>query len=58
MKLQNLPSEKKIKQHNTITSGRTDYSACQLDVLFMLLACIDDSDASIAVTISGLRILS
>ena len=46
MKLQNLPSEKKIKQHNTITSGRTDYSACQLDVLFMLLACIDDSDAS------------
>lgn len=45
MKLQNLPSEKKIKQHNTITSGRTDYSACQLDVLFMLLACIDDSDA-------------
>ena len=36
----------KIKQHNTITSGRTDYSACQLDVLFMLLACIDDSDAS------------
>jgi plasmid replication initiation protein len=45
MELQKSPSEKKIKQHNTITSGRTDYSACQLDVLFMLLACIDDSDA-------------
>jgi plasmid replication initiation protein len=44
MELQKTPSEKKIKQHNTITSGRTDYSACQLDVLFMLLACINDVD--------------
>ncbi|SNA31805.1 replication initiation protein A [Flavobacterium psychrophilum] len=44
MELQKITSEKKIKQHNTITSGRTDYSACQLDVLFMLLACIEDTD--------------
>ena len=44
MELQKTTPEKKIKQHNTITSGRTDYSACQLDVLFMLLACIDDTD--------------
>jgi plasmid replication initiation protein len=36
--------EKKIKQHNTITSGRYDFSACQLDVLFMLLALLDESD--------------
>ena len=38
------PSEKKIKQHNTITSGRYDFSACQLDILFMLLATLDESD--------------
>ncbi len=44
MELQKTTPEKKIKQHNTITSGRTDYSACQLDVLFMLLACINDVD--------------
>jgi plasmid replication initiation protein len=44
MELQKTPSEKTIKQHNTITSGRTDYSACQLDVLFMLLACLNDVD--------------
>lgn len=44
MELQKTAPEKKIKQHNTITSGRTDYSACQLDVLFMLLACIEDTD--------------
>ena len=45
MELQKTTPEKRIKQHNTITSGRTDYSACQLDVLFMLLACIEDTDA-------------
>lgn len=44
MELQNSPSEKKIKQHNTITSGRYDFSACQLDVLFMLLASLDEAD--------------
>ena len=44
MELQKTPSEKKIKQHNTITSGRYDFSACQLDVLFMLLASLNESD--------------
>ena len=29
---------------STITSGRYDFSACQLDVLFMLLALLDESD--------------
>ncbi|WP_026708972.1 replication initiation protein [Flavobacterium frigidarium] len=46
MILQNIPQEKKIKQHNTITSGRYDFSACQLDVLFMLLASLDENDSS------------
>jgi plasmid replication initiation protein len=44
MEIQKTPSEKKIKQHNTITSGRYDFSACQLDILFMLLASLDESD--------------
>ena len=44
MELQKTASEKKIKQHNTITSGRYDFSACQLDILFMLLATLDESD--------------
>jgi len=44
MELQKSPSEKKIRQHNTITSGRYDFSSCQLDVLFMLLASLDESD--------------
>ena len=45
MDFQNIPLEKKIKQHNTITSGRYDFSACQLDVLFMLLANLNENDA-------------
>jgi plasmid replication initiation protein len=44
MEMEKTPSEKKIKQHNTITSGRYDFSACQLDILFMLLASLDESD--------------
>lgn len=44
MELQNSPSEKKFKQHNALTSGRYDFSACQLDILFMLLASLDDDD--------------
>ena len=44
MESQKTPSEKKIKQHNTITSGRYDFSACQLDVLFMLLASLNETD--------------
>jgi hypothetical protein len=44
MESQKTPSENKIKQHNTITSGRYDFSACQLDVLFMLLASLKEED--------------
>ncbi|WP_432223128.1 replication initiation protein (plasmid) [Flavobacterium sp. TMP13] len=44
METQNTLPEKKIRQHNTITSGRYDFSACQLDVLFMLLASLKEDD--------------
>ena len=29
-------SDKLVYQHNVITSGRYDYSACMLDILFMV----------------------
>ena len=32
---------KLIYVHNVITSGRYDYSACMLDILFMLLSCLE-----------------
>lgn len=34
--------DKLIYQHNTITSGRYDYSACMLDILFMILAVLEN----------------
>jgi len=33
--------QKLIYQHNVITSGRYDYSACMLDILFMVLSCLE-----------------
>lgn len=44
MELSRINNDAIVKQHNTITSGRYDFSACQLDVLFMLLATITESD--------------
>jgi plasmid replication initiation protein len=32
-----------VKQHNAITSGRYEYTACMLDVLFMTLAMMDSN---------------
>ena len=37
--------DKSIFQANAITSGRYDFTACQLDVLFMLLALLEKDDA-------------
>ena len=33
--------DKLVFQHNVITSGRYDYSACMLDILFMVLSCLE-----------------
>jgi len=30
------------KQHNAVTSGRYDFTACQLDIIFMLLAGLEE----------------
>ena len=46
MELSEVSLEKKIKQHHQITSGRYDFTACQLDIMFMLLATIKDTDTS------------
>lgn len=41
MALTTTNTEKFIYQHNVITSGRYDYSACMLDILFMILSCLE-----------------
>lgn len=44
MELSLTSLDKQYKQHNAITSGRFDFSACQMDILFMLLAHIKPDD--------------
>ena len=42
MELMDVSVENKtIMQHNAITSGRYDYSACMLDILFMVLSSLE-----------------
>ena len=42
MELIDLNDQTKIVyQHNVITSGRYDYSSCMLDILFMVLSCLE-----------------
>ena len=41
MVLMDVSESKNIMQHNAITSGRYDYSACMMDVLFMVLSGLE-----------------
>ena len=44
MELMDINKDNKlIYQHNVITSGRYDYSACMLDILFMVLSCLEQN---------------
>lgn len=43
-KLLNVNLAKSVVQHNAITSARYDFNACQMDILFMLLALINNTD--------------
>jgi plasmid replication initiation protein len=44
MELLNVSADKKIMISNSITSGRFDVTACQLDILFMLLSMLEKND--------------
>ena len=44
MELLDVNEDKSIMMHNSITSGRFDVTACQLDILFMLLSMLEKND--------------
>lgn len=44
MELTQLEPTKQIRQANALTSGRYDYTACQLDILFMVIAMLEKDD--------------
>lgn len=49
---------KVYKQHNAITSGRYDFSACQLDILFMVLANLKEDELTYRIYAKDIEILT
>lgn len=46
------------KQHNAITSGRYDFTACQLDILFMLLSSLEESELKYTIRAKDIELLT
>jgi plasmid replication initiation protein len=46
------------KQHNAITSGRYDFSACQLDILFMILASLEKDELNYKIHTSDIETIT
>lgn len=50
--------EKSFKQHNAITSGRYDFTACQLDVLFMILSSLKEDELKYTIYAKDIELLT
>lgn len=50
--------EKQYKQHNAITSGRYDFTACQLDILFMILSSLEEDKLTYTVRAKDIELLT
>jgi len=50
--------ERVYKQHNAITSGRYDFTACQLDVLFMVLASLKDGETNYKIHTADIELIT
>ena len=50
--------EKVYKQHNAITSGRYDFTACQLDILFMLLSSLEENELTYTIRAKDIELLT
>lgn len=50
--------EKHYKQHNAITSGRYDFTACQLDILFMILASLEEDKLTYTIRAKDIELLT
>lgn len=56
MELIDINMESKIiYQHNIITSGRYDYSACMLDILFMILASLEKGQREYTIAVKDIE---
>lgn len=50
--------EKTYKQHNAITSGRYDFTSCQLDILFMILSSLKEDEMSYTIRAKDIELLT
>lgn len=50
--------DKIIMQHNAITSGRYDFTACQLDIIFMILAQLEIEKTEYSIHVSDIEAIT
>lgn len=50
--------DKIIYQHNAITSGRYDYSACMLDILFMILSGLEINKRDYLISVKDIEMIT
>lgn len=50
--------EMMYKQHNAITSGRYDFTACQLDIVFMVLASLKEGETNYKIHTSDIELIT
>ncbi|RYY07044.1 MAG: RepB family plasmid replication initiator protein [Sphingobacteriaceae bacterium] len=58
MKIQDVTNDKLILQHNAITSGRYDFTACELDIMFMILANLKTGEDTYSIHISDIEAIT
>lgn len=46
------------KQHNALTSGRYEFSACQLDIMFMVLASLKDNETQYQIHVADIELIT
>lgn len=50
--------EMMYKQHNAITSGRYDFTACQLDIVFMVLASLKEGELNYRIHTTDIELIT
>jgi len=50
--------EKLYKQHNAITSGRYDFTSCQLDIVFMVLASLKEGELNYKIHTADIELIT
>lgn len=58
IQIENTSDDRLIMQNNAITSGRYDFEACELDVMFMILANLKQGEDTYSIHISDIEAIT